>query len=86
LELTDENLAAIIVWGIIVLAIVGVILFITNPKLRLWSKKILPPTTTFFGATHEFQTLEKREAIEHMNEEQASKKMEEEESGEPEEK
>jgi hypothetical protein len=86
MELTSDQWAAVLVWGIVILAIAGTIIFISNSKLRLKSKKILPPTTTIYGATYAFQPLERREAIEHINEEQAGKKMHEEESGEPEEK
>jgi hypothetical protein len=57
---------------------------ISSSKFRIKSKKIMPPSTTFFGATHEFQTLAKREAIEQINEEQSGKKMKEDKSGEPE--
>jgi hypothetical protein len=70
--------------GIILLPIIGIIWFIVSPKLRLKSKKYLPPSTTIFGATHVFQNQDKREAIEHLNEEHAGKKMKEEENGEPE--
>lgn len=86
MEFTNDLIASIIVLAIVILAIAGIILFIANPKIRLMSKKILPPSVTIFGATHEFQSIEKREAIEYMNEEQAGKKMFEEENGEPEEK
>ncbi|MCB9209516.1 MAG: hypothetical protein H6612_02310 [Ignavibacteriales bacterium] len=86
MELTPDQWAAVLVWGIIILSVAGIILYISNPNLRLKSKKILPPTTTIYGATHEFQPLERREAIEHLNEEQSGKKMQEDETGEPEEK
>ena len=83
MEFSNEIIANILLWSVIILLVMGIILLISNSKFRLKSKKILPPSTTIFGAVHEFQTLEKREAIEQINEQQAGKKMEEEESGEP---
>jgi len=86
MDISNETLGIIIIWTIIILSCIGIIVFIINPKLRLISRKFIPPTTAFFGTTHVFYEQEKREAIEHLNEVQADKKMEEDESGEPEEK
>ena len=86
MEISNELLVQIIIWAVIILSILGTFMFILNPKLRLKSRKILPPSTTFFGATHEFRPNDERGAVEHINEVQADKKMEEEENGDPEEK
>lgn len=86
MEISNELLVQIIIWSLIILSILGTLIFIFNPKLRLKCRKILPPSTTFFGATHEFRPHDERGAVEHINEVQADKKMEEEESGDLDEK
>ena len=62
-----ELLAEILIWLLIAVILIGIVLIISSSRFRIKSKKILPPSITIFGATHEFQTLEKREAIEHIN-------------------
>lgn len=81
MELSQQFWADLIVWALVILLIVGVILLIFSPKFRRSGSSM--HMTTFFGATSEFYNAEKKQAMEQIVEEQAGKKMEEQESGEP---
>jgi len=81
MELSPQFWADLFVWMLIVLLIIGIILLIVSPKFRRRGSGM--PTTTFFGATSEFYSVEKKQAIEQIVEEKAGKKMKEQESGEP---
>ena len=83
MELNNDSLALIIIITLILLLLVGIVYAIASKR-----KGSGTPinSVTFFGATSEFQDVDKKAAIEHMLEVQADKKMEEEETGEPEKK
>ena len=84
MELSNDDIALIIIIAIIVFLCAGIIYVIITKRGRKGYSPI--NSVTFFGATSEFQDVEKKAAIEHMLEVQGGKKMEEEETGEPEKK
>ena len=83
MEFNNDNLALIIVIMIIIFLLVGIVYAIVSKR---GGKGTPINSVTLFGATSEFQDVDKKAAVEHMLEVQADKKMEEEESGEPEQK
>ncbi len=82
--MSPDSLALIFVIVLIIVLIMGIIFAIASKKMRGGGGSI--NSVTIFGAISQFQTLEQKAAIEHVLEEQAGKKMAEEETGEPEEK
>ena len=81
MEISSETLALIFIIAFILLLIVGVVYAISSKNMRKGYKPI--NSVTFFGATAEFNTADKKAAVEHILDVQADKKMEEEESGDP---
>ncbi|GBD90654.1 hypothetical protein BMS3Abin04_01371 [bacterium BMS3Abin04] len=84
MDFSPSVLAELFVWMLIILLIIGIILLIFSPKFRRSGSSM--HMTTFFGATSEFYNAEQKQAMEQIVEEQAGKKMKEQESGEPEKK
>jgi len=83
MDISSETLALIFVILFMVLVFIGIIYAIVS-KNKGRSSPI--NSVTFFGATSQFQGIEQKAAVEHVLEVQADKKMEEQESGEPDEK
>ena len=81
MELSGETLAQVFIIVFIVAIVIGTIYAIASKKSRSGYKPI--NSVTFFGATSQFQGAEQKAATEHVLEVQADKKMEEEESGDP---
>ena len=81
MELSPQFWADLIVWALVIFLIIGIILLVISPKFRRSGSSM--HMTTFFGATSEFYNAEQKQAMEQIVEEQAGKKMEEQESGEP---
>ena len=81
MNINNENLALSIVILIIIVLLIGIIYSIVSAKRRRWRPM---NSVTLFGATSEFQNIDQKAAVEHTLEVQADKKMEEEETGEPE--
>ncbi|MFZ1289789.1 MAG: hypothetical protein WAR79_06850 [Melioribacteraceae bacterium] len=76
--MNTETFALIFVITIVIFFVVGLIYFIIKPASR---RKGNFNAVTFYGATAEFHTKDQKEAIEHVLDIQADKKMEEQESG-----
>ncbi len=74
----DSDLFSLLLIGFLLIVIFAVIIFIARKR------KFGFQSTVLFGATHEFYDKEKKAAIEIMVEQKSGKKMEEQSSGEPE--
>ena len=83
MEISNEDLALIIVIMIIIFLLGGIVYAIVSKRGGGGSPI---NSVTFFGATSEFQDVDQKAAVEHMLDVQADKKLEEEETGEPEKK
>lgn len=81
MELSSDTLALLFIVAFVILVLVGIVYAIASKKMRGGGSF---NSVTIFGATSQFQTLEQKAATEHVLDVQADKKMEEEESGEPE--
>lgn len=79
--LSEELVAQIFVIVFVLVIVIGIIYAIASKKSRSGYKPI--NSVTFFGATSQFQSTVQKAATEHILEVQADKKMEEEESGDP---
>lgn len=84
MEISSDTLALIFIILLFISLIAGTIYAIASKNSRKGYTPI--NSVTFFGATSLFQDNEQKAATEHVLEIQAGKKMQEEESGEPEEK
>lgn len=73
-----SELFSLLLIGFLLVIIFAVIIFIARKR------KIGFQSTVLFGATHEFYDKDKKAAIEIMVEQKAGKKMEEQNSAEPE--
>jgi hypothetical protein len=80
MELSGDFLALIFIIVFLTLVIAGIIYAMVS-KFKGRSTPI--NSVTFFGATSQFHDVEQKAAVEHMLEVQSDKKMEEEESGDP---
>ncbi len=78
MEFTSDTLALIFVILFIVAILIGIIYAITSKNMR---KGGATNSVTIFGATSQFQTLDQKAATEQILDEQAGKRMQEEESG-----
>jgi hypothetical protein len=79
MEISGDLLALVFIIIFIILLIIGIIYAIATK--RTGSSSI--NSVTFYGATSEFLDADKKAAVEHVLDVQADKKMEEEESGDP---
>ena len=75
-----ENISEIILVILLIIALVSLFIWLAN-KLREGGGSMM---TLMYGATDEFYTKDQKKAIEQRVEVKSNKKMEEEESGEPE--
>lgn len=82
MEISSDLLALIFIIAFIILIVIGIIYAIATKRTGGGSMN----SVTFYGATAEFYNKDKKAAIEHVLDVQADKKMEEEESGDPDEK
>jgi hypothetical protein len=78
-----ETFALIFVICFVLVIVITLVYFIAKPASR---RKGSFNAVTFYGATADLLTKDKKEAIEHVLDVQAEKKMQEQESGEPDEK
>lgn len=78
MEISSDILALIFVILLMVVLIIGIIYSITSKNMRKGGSS---NSVTIFGATSQFQTLDQKAASEQILDEQAGKKMFEEESG-----
>jgi uncharacterized membrane protein len=78
LELSSNTLALIFVILLVIVLLVGIIYAITSKNIR---KGGATNSVTIFGATSQFQTLDQKAATEQILDEQAGKKMQDQESG-----
>jgi hypothetical protein len=78
LELSSNTLALIFVILLVVVLFVRIIYAITSKNIR---KGGATNSVTIFGATSQFQTLDQKAATEQILDEQAGKKMQDQESG-----
>ena len=83
MELSDETLALIIIITLVISLLAGIVYAISSKNMR---RRNSTHSVAIFGATSQFQNLEKKAATEHILNVQSNKKMKEEESGDPEEK
>ena len=81
MEISGETLAQIFIVVFILLMVIGIVYAIASKKSRSGYKPV--NSDTFFGATSLFQDAQQKAAVEHMLDVQADKKMDEEESGDP---
>ena len=81
MELSSDTLAFIFIIAFVILVLVGIVYAIVSKNMRGGGNI---NSVTFFGATSQFQTLDQKAATEHILDVQADKKMDEDESGEPE--
>jgi hypothetical protein len=73
----SDSISLLFVGFLLVVIFVGIIIIARKRKYGFQS-------TVLFGATHEFYDKDKKAAVEIMVEQKAGKKMEEQSSGEPE--
>ncbi len=78
--MSPDTLALIFVIVFVVIILVALIYFIAKPSSR---RKGSFNSVTIYGATADLLTKDKKEAIEHVLDVQAEKKMQEQESGDP---
>lgn len=78
MELSSNTLALIFVILLVVVLLVGIIYAITSKNIR---KGGATNSVTIFGATSLLQTLDQKAATEQILDEQAGKKMQDQESG-----
>lgn len=80
MELSSDTLALLFIVAFVILVLAGIVYAIASKKMRSGGSF---NSVTIFGATSQFQTLEQKAATEHILDVQADKKMDEEESGDP---
>ena len=80
MELSSDTLALIFIIAFVILVLAGIVYSIASKKMRGGSSV---NSVTIFGATSQFQTLDQKAATEHVLDVQAEKKMDEEETGDP---
>ncbi len=78
---SSDTLALIFIIAFVILVLGGIVYAIASKNMR---KGGATNSVTIFGATSQFQTLDQKAATEQILEEQAGKKMQEEETGDPE--
>ena len=83
MEISADLLALLVIIAFLLIVIAGTIYAISSKNFRKGGSM---NSVTFFGATSQFQTLDQKAATEHVLDVQAEKKMDEEESGDPDEK
>lgn len=79
MEISSDLLALIIIIVLIVSLMIGIVYAIASKRSGGSSMN----SVTFFGSTSEFYDADKKAAFEHVLDVQADKKMEEEESEDP---
>ena len=80
MELSADLFALLVIITFLIIVIASTIYAISSKNFRKGGSM---NSVTFFGATSQFQTLDQKDATEHVLDVQAEKKMDEEESGEP---
>ncbi|MCB9249794.1 MAG: hypothetical protein H6613_15220 [Ignavibacteriales bacterium] len=77
-----DTFALVFIIVFVIILLIGIIYAIVSKNMRGGGGSSFN-SVTFFGATSQFQNVEQKAAMEHILEEQAGKKMEEQETGEP---